>query len=102
MGRISRITLAAEVGDNLDLAAVAKGQVWIQNIGSNPVLVSYIKNPNGSAITAAPYANSYYTIPAGVAYQVPQNPTAGAVAQDQNMYFYSVVGTTVEVWNQGG
>jgi len=102
MGRISRITLAAEVTDNIDLAAVAKGQVWIQNIGSNPVLVSYIPNPNGSAITAAPYANGYYTIPAGVAYQVPQNPSAGGVAQDQQMYFYSVLGTTVEVWNQGG
>ena len=102
MGRIQRIVLAAEVGDSIDLAGVAKGQVWIQNIGSNAVLLSYIENPDGGAITAAPYANSYYTIPAGVAYQVPQNPTAGAVANDQQMYFYSVSGTTVEVWVQGG
>ena len=102
MGRIQRIVLAAEVGDSIDLAGVAKGQVWIQNIGANAVLLSYVKNPDGSAITAAPYANSYYTIPAGVAYQVPQNPTAGAVANDQQMYFYSVLGTTVEVWVQGG
>lgn len=102
MGRIQRIVLAAEVTDSIDLAGTSKGQVWIQNIGSNPLLVSYIRNPDGSAITAAPYANSYYTIPAGVAYQVPQNPTAGAVSNDQQMYFYSVLGTTVEVWVQGG
>ena len=102
MGRIQRFTLAAEVGGNIDLAGMSRGQVWIQNIGSNPVLVSYIENPDGAAITAAPYANSYYTIPAGVAYQVPQNPSAGSVSQDQQMYFYSVVGTTVEIWVMGG
>ena len=102
MGRISRITLAAEVSDGIDLAGISKGQVWIQNIGSNPVLISYIQNPDGAAITAAPYNTSYYTIPAGVAYQVPQTPSAGAVANDQQMYFYSVLGTTVEVWVQGG
>ena len=102
MARIQRFVLAAEVTESIDLATVSKGQIFIQNIGSNPVLVSYIRNPDGSAITAAPYANSYYTIPAGVAYPVPQNPTEGYVAQDQSMYFYSVVGTTVEVWVQGG
>ena len=102
MARIVRLTLAAEVTESVDLATVARGQVWIQNIGSNPILVSYIANPNGSAITAVPYANSYYTIPAGVAYPVPQNPEAGYVAQDQQMYFYSVLGSTLEVWVQGG
>ena len=54
MGRIQRFTLAAEVGGSIDLAGMSRGQVWIQNIGSNPVLVSYIENPDGSAITAAP------------------------------------------------
>ena len=102
MGRIQRFVLAAEVTTSIDLAGMSKGQVWIQNIGTNSVLVSYIKNPDGGAITAAPYNTSYYTVPAGVAYQIPQNPTDGSVSDDQQMHFYSVSGTTVEIWVMGG
>jgi hypothetical protein len=102
MGRIQRITLAAEVGDSIDLATTTRGSILVQNIGTAPLLVSYIRNPDGSAITAAPYSASYYTIPAGVAYEIPQNPDAGYVSQDQSLYFYSVLGTTVEIWVQGG
>lgn len=101
MGRIQRITLGAEVGNSIDLGTGYSGKIFLQNIGSNDVLVSYIKNPDGSAITALPYANSYYTIMAGQAYTFDMTPSTGFVAQDQQMYFYSVSGTTVELWITG-
>ena len=101
MGRISRISIAAETSANIDLSTPFKGKIFIQNIGSNDVLVSYVKNPDGSAITAAPFANQYYTIMAGQAYTFDITPSTGYVVEDQNMFFYSVGGTTVEIWVTG-
>jgi len=45
-----------------------------------------------------PYAQSYYTIMAGQAYTFDISPSTGKLAQDQQMFFYSVNGTTVEIW----
>jgi hypothetical protein len=98
MGRIQRLVITADSGNSLDLASVGSGKLFIQNIGTEDVLVSYIRNPDGNAITVPPYAQSYYTIMAGQAYTFDISPSTGKLAQDQQMFFYSVNGTTVEIW----
>jgi hypothetical protein len=101
MGRIQRITIGADVGNSIDLGSTAKGKMFIQNIGTEDVLISYIQNPDGLAITAPPYNTSYYTVMAGQAYTFDLSSSTGYLVQDQQMYFYSVNGTTVEIWITG-
>jgi len=98
MGRIQRLVITADSGNSLDLATVGSGKLFIQNIGTEDVLVSYIRNPDGGAINVPPYAQSYYTIMAGQAYTFDISKSTGRLAQDQQMFFYSVSGTIVEVW----
>jgi len=95
MGRIVRIdTLAENAPTAVDLGMTTPGKLFIQNSGSNDILVGY---DYANVLLAT--ASNYFTIPAGVMLVFDIGPGVGALNNVSNMYFSAQGGaSSLEVW----
>ena len=92
MGRIFRTTIAENTTTEIDLSYPTPGKLFIRNAGSQGVRVGY--DPLDVGVTGV----NYFTIDAGVVYQLDMSPNVGYVSQKQLMYFHAVADTTMEFW----
>lgn len=76
----------------IDLSFPTPGKLFIRNAGSLGVRVGYDPLDVGSN------GVNYFTIDAGVVYQLDMSPNVGYVAQRQLMYFYATADTLMEFW----